>query len=1467
MEIRVRINVDKAVSIAFSIITLAAFCFFSRLLSEPLILYLGIPFSLTTLFFFLNLLHVSEKRICFNTSASILKLLLCPLTILSILTVLLVPPLEGVLVEWMSVPLPNLIRCFSSIVLTSFLPGYLLLQIIDRSKSIRGIAAIVISYLLSLFITSIVGFFILLTSNGISTVALQTILAINLVLMSIYFFVDIKGLEENCLSINLLQLLLLLLILLTIIISSLFVMFYSFPINLSDMRFHLGQALQYSKSFPVHSGLLIPDTPYFFHIYLATLFSLSGISPAVTEQSLYILNFMPICALYSAVDVWFKEKKYERIAIIATFLSTFLGFGGLYALYLKYTQSYDITQLLSIATYKTYDIYMRILLLPDIVAPIWNIGLPVFFILLYFLRKDTCSYTKRVIVPILIALGWLGHIAEPIIFIFILLVYALFFRRSGEGKFGPYVMLGLFLVAIVDLTAPAQIYLRPVKEAFSTPFFTSLSLSMLIIVVEVIEDKLMVNFLISIKNFVLKKLEVVWRFGRWILLYAYVFSFIVWLAVEKNFNLWEWGGYSYVPFFVFPLRFGAVGLLAVISVFLYFTKIVRDRVLLFFLMFIPLGFILEQAASYGLLPYYPAYRYATLTFVGALVIAAFGIINIMKSASKSIRLTVVLCTILTILMISSQLSTSLYYVSASYYSKYAKISQDELDALDYIRQHLSQNSSVLTFNTDSANKLRNFAGVNAVQDAQRWSNLILSTSNPYIITYVLGLSNVKYIYVSQKDAELIRSNRILTSMINYFPKVLENSYVTIYEVPSLTPPSSNASLGVLHISPSIQPEDNAWIEDSFTEGWHPHRQYGKIKSYESEAKNGVLTISVTSNQSGNVWVSYAYSGLKLNTSVHSVLAFRYRVENNLTWFTLQLWNSSNKVFFYVGHQTDREFTTKTFTLAENQTITRIEVIVETIKEAPVNTTARAYVDYIKFSPPSLSWKDDTFLKEWSYYGKCGNVTDWYAQSNGDILKINVTSGQKGNVWVSYSLPLAIKTKNSMLSFRYRVGNEYTWFTIILQNATNRFFFYKGHLTDRTFTTKSFLLPDNQTITRVEVIVETTDKAPAGTSAIAYLDYIEITQRPFDGNDAFPALLSASLQSKYSFLYVDDILSKNLDLSYYTHIILTSDPKTSIGSLLGWISEGNSLVVLNTHGNGFFADLLGINNSSPLISVRNYGLGKVIYINLEKVDRKSDVTKQELIGEVRQALALYEYPRKVDVLPVYNSTSGDIKIDGDLNLLTDALELQGSATLTGSPFQLNGSTEIGIYGKVTLTIKNASLLISPSESYLIIKPESYPLEGEVVIEGHNALIIVGKNVIYNLSTPVNFKFRSENISLNARLPIVNASGTITFDKLDVHEALYVPLAGIVQQKAKVEGKVKFDTAYISSPLIILSMFKADGKIINLDAITPSKLTIPWSEVLSSSYTLIFNIIFFSSVIFYAFKKRVAKQNIKEEGNGN
>jgi hypothetical protein len=1315
---QLKISTHIVVSAAFAITTAIVFFFFSQLFNEIIIFYLGITFALSIFFFSLTLFRRDASNWSFKiANVQITEFLLYTLTISSVIIVLIVSAHEGSMLEWMSISPLNWLRYLSYILLTSFLPGYFLLKIFDRRQVITGSIVIVSSYLLSLFITFLAGFFILLSANPLEVLGLQTMLVINIALIIIHYFTNREKPRIYSLTIDWAKFGLILSILAVVTVGSIILMINNMPLTSGDMQRHYGNALEFSKGFPVYEGHIVTYLGgYLFSIYLGVLFALSGIPPALAAQGLYLLSFMPLLAFYSSIKAWFSENLDKRLPLIATMLSFLLGFGGLYALYLTFADyPYStITQLLSTTTSKTCDVYMRILYLPDIVAPLWNIGLPVFFTLLYLLKTKRSTLINTGIISILVALGYLAHASEIFFFVFILFIYVLFVRRRNEEKIGPYIVLGLAVVAIVDFVAPAQVYvLSDGGTVLSLPFVSSLIIAALTSFAELVKDRCVSLFSIELRKSLLEKLVKGWRYGKWILIYIYVFFFVFWLIMLKDFNLWGWGGFTFTPFFVLPVRLGAVGLIAIISIAIYFSKIIKNRTLLFFLLLIPLGFILEQTANYYSL--YPAYRFGTITFVGACVTAAYGImIGIDKIRSTKLKL--ITSVFLGFLILTGMLSTALFYVNASYYSENRQISQDDLAALDYIRQNTPANASVFTLTTESANNLRNLAGLNVVQDAQRWSNL-LSTSNPYIITYILGSSNIKYIYVTQKDAELL-SNIQLNSFLKYFSKVFQNGYATVYEVPPLTAPSPETSFRVMHFSPSIQKIANStWIEDSFIDRWCPYSQYGEIKNYELKAENGIITLSVTSNQSGNIWASYA-------------------------------------------------------------------------------------------------------------------------------------------------LPLELKTKDSVLSFRYKVDNDYTWFTIVLQNATRHFSFYRGHLTDRVFTTKSYPLPDGQDITIVEIIVETTDKSPPQTSAVAQIGSIEISQEPFSKDDILPSLFTSLLHSPYTVDYIDDLSMKNIDtyLSNYTHIILPSDPQFHVESLLEWVSAGNTLIVFNTYGNGFFANLLGITHSSPTLSINNINSGKILYINSFPkiaIGEESDMLQPNFLNEVKALLTIDEYVQKIDTLPVYNSIFGGIQIQGDLEVNTNILILQGAINLPNSPFSVNESTAIKIYGNITLTIKNATLSISPSESYMLIKPDNYPIEGEILVNSsEQALILADRTVIYNSNTSITFKFTSTAISVQARLPAIDASGTTTFDELDVHAALYVPLAGIVQQKAEIQGIVEFDTIWISNSITMFSMFHAEGAILNL-AETISRPIISWIEVLTSPYNLTFTAIFMLGIATYVIIKRKAK----------
>ncbi|MCK4434590.1 hypothetical protein KAU92_03790, partial [Candidatus Bathyarchaeota archaeon] len=456
---KLEVDTSTVASAVFSIITVTIFSSFSKVFSETIIFYLGIPFALTIFLFSLIVLRRDNKGWAFKITMHNPQTFIGALITLSVLAVTLIPPYTGSALGWMSIPSMNWLRYVASLLLTTFFPGYFLVKILDRKRDITGSIIIVLSYLLSLFTMFVIGFFILLSGNSMSLFGSTAVVAINLAMIVIYHFTHGKNARGHSLTVNGHRMILISSILMAIMVGALITMISNLPLTPGDMQRHHGLALQYFNCFPIHGGKLMPPYPYLFHIYLAVLFSLAGIPSVLVEQGLFTLSFMPLLAFYCAIKTWFNKREDQKILSIAILLSILLGFGGLYAIYSRFANpAYDVLQLLANTTLKTYDIGMRCLYLPDIVAPVWNIGLPTFFALLYLLKKRVAKIAKATLIPVLVALGYLGHISETFFFILILLIYVLFSKPDNEKNIGLYIILGLIITAFIDLAAPAQIY-------------------------------------------------------------------------------------------------------------------------------------------------------------------------------------------------------------------------------------------------------------------------------------------------------------------------------------------------------------------------------------------------------------------------------------------------------------------------------------------------------------------------------------------------------------------------------------------------------------------------------------------------------------------------------------------------------------------------------------------------------------------------------------------------------------------------------------------------------------------------------------------------------------------------------------------------------------------------------------------------------------------------------------------------
>ena len=617
-------------------------------------------------------------------------------------------------------------------------------------------------------------------------------------------------------------------ILLTVTVGSALIMIYNIPLTPIDTWQIHSFSVLYSNGFPVFQGRMVPGYYYPMPIYLSVLGNLSGLPSSLTVQFLYLSFFVVPLSFYAMVKQWFRDLKYRGIPIIAVSLSVTLGFGSIYFLYLKAAYpSYSVAQTLSLASNTAYDIYLRVLYLPSFVAPLWNIGIPVFFMLIYLLSYNKCSvYLKGTLISILFALGYLSHPLEVGLIGLFLLVHSLVIAERGWWKIKIFALLGLFIVLIFDLVAPAQLYVFP-PDLSGKPTLSFWYLVVMLLVtssaaLDYFRDKVSFSFFYRKLSYLSLFIVRHWHKFRWLLLYLFGLGLTIWLLLAKNFNVNDFGGPNYfTPFFISPIRFGAMGLIFLFAIMAYFTSLIKDSKLLLFFVWTFLSFILEQVSNFY--PFYSSYRFSTFTLIGVCIIAAYGIKNVIQNSSKSTRKRVVSLFLL-LMLLPSALGTALFYIDGTYYSyRSSWVNKPELEAVNFIKNNLKANESVLAFSNSSEFQITALAGINPIQDFAKYTNLILSITNPYLITYALGSSNVRYIYVTKSDLSILNSTgKFFESFLSFFSEAFVNNEVTIYEVPILAKPSPTSPLGILNYAVG----ENFSVNDFSNKTWMPSKQFG-----------------------------------------------------------------------------------------------------------------------------------------------------------------------------------------------------------------------------------------------------------------------------------------------------------------------------------------------------------------------------------------------------------------------------------------------------------------------------------------------------------------------------------------------------------------------------------------------------------------------------------------------------------------
>jgi hypothetical protein len=1181
-------------------------------------------------------------------------------------------------------------------------------------------------------------------------------------------------------TVNLIEMSALLAALLVTLVGNIYVMEKTSPLSRGDMWRHLAQALQYSKGFPVHGGMLIPGYPYFFHVYLTTLFQLSGLPPPISYQALFAFSFIPILSFYSFIKEWFSEKNLCSIAII---LVPLLGFGSLYAINLKaQNPSMPLSTAVPEAIHKTYDINDIMVIGPALanVVPILYIALPTLFMFLYLLKKSMNNVTKSFLYAVLVAVSFLGHPDAPFFMGLALLLYAAIMEGEGVkvGAIGG--ILGLLIVALVDSSAPARNYilaLGGISSASTLTFFVMFLLFVLSYFTSVLARHFTINHSFLSDRF--KKNAFSLTSG--IIIFAYLFSLITWVYVLPTYDAYKFGGYDFTPFFIWPIRFGPIGLLSILCLSLYLGDVAKDRRLTFFSAIAAIGFVMEQLANYY--PIYPAYRFATLTLIGVVVLAAYFVI---KSASLLTRKKkLVLPALLISVMIPGMLSSSLFYYDRARLNP--SINSYELDALSFVGKNLPLNSSVLTVTDDSATKLETFGGINTIQIMQRWNYIFLSEVDLSTFLYLLGTSNVKYIYLSLNDFEVLNhSKSMLYDLLDYLPVAFQNEGVKVYEIPRMVPPSAQSNFTMLNFF-EFDTTKHVTLQNEFLLQIIPSflRLNYTILSLPIETNR--TSISIAGLQNPLQWVITEGTG---NISLNET-----NIEDSVT-IAVQNLTADKSGYFALGTKYTCDFTPFDYLQLWIKTSSDVDGELKVILRGDNNTWAAWLVQIfpknewfpltLRLTEPNL--ESTTKLNLSTVRQIDVGFQRLHPMTNYSFLKIREIQGIISSRFLSYEA-LGILPKPSTIILTHdpnfdvscllKLAESGSKIIVFDTNDEDKGFFFnflqlavEGYIESNKI---ALLTNINIPQTRVHSISTNS----SGVSSIAYYKLGEASVAPFT-------------------------LVKKIGLGEIVYIILPSKiintSEKTLVLLMKIFNEILDMLELQTKTYKYTPYYFGSYNTLESLTTLN---GKV-KITSEHIFNTNPLRSSRLeikIGSTSRILV--------------NATVESLKIYGPAQLIIDGRSIYMRAnsvpsylTFSSDKFECsclfnfsdNTIVELRIMNSsepFSLSMNGGSLLLDTSELSILVKHPSIETQGDVYFE-------------------------------SARIHYINP---------------YVPLAGVVRDSLKISGRTVFTVQFAFKDLSIITGFLYDGTAAANKIQTTTHLNIPLANLLTSPLLFVFYLLLF------------------------
>jgi len=735
--------------------------------------------------------------------------------------------------NWDHISAIGLIQLGTATMLSFFVPGYALVLILTKRYIVNPILSILLGYLLSILITGLTAYVSALVFDSAISYGNHLFIAVYVGILALYLIsflgrsVSASIIQQiqqdfhlsssnrvynlrNYLTAKASELTAFASLFMLIIVST--YLLYG-GTTIGDQWYHQGRALLFMSGGmrdAVMSGAESYNYPPFQSALLAALTTLSGLPLVNTYAAIAFLNVTPVLGFYYFFITWVPSIHRKAALLACSLFILSSGFGWVYLLDTASTHpiTSDQSSLNRLGSLADLDIISAtnfvIPTAPDFSTALIYIALPAGFILLALIRIT--FHNKFVNIFIVSTISFLGILSHYEFYIFIIIASILpaIFRLESKSYVYVSFLVAISAVYLLDITTSSTFY--SYLDIIGIPLILLVAIFVIIAWISYLSmphlqkmgiSKSIFKNLVKInhadKRFKILTVTII----IFLVAYVYSLSFVVISQVPLG-TIRSHTNESSVPWYLYPMRMGVVGLLGLVFILSYFFKKFEKQVFVF-------GIIIVVSFVMG--PYYDEARFSKYIMIGMI---GFASLMIFKFLTWRTRYNVILNTII--------LNTIVIYAGLSIlifvgYNSLILQTQDftdtlsrrhfptnsELNLLEVIHNITDTNSTkynvVSTLNEyDRRNdgimsKVSSFVGL--PYEKLRQSPLALNASTLDRLYHQLEYGDVRYILLPRQIANFESSiNHPVRFAIDNFKQIYQDKNYTLLEVPPLRDPIS-----------------------------------------------------------------------------------------------------------------------------------------------------------------------------------------------------------------------------------------------------------------------------------------------------------------------------------------------------------------------------------------------------------------------------------------------------------------------------------------------------------------------------------------------------------------------------------------------------------------------------------------------------------------------------------------------------